>query len=207
VRSLRFVALIAAVTLLLPSAVLAASTAAAPQGVTGGELQRYIYQAQFPSWCGDAGMVAREFRVKPSTDPKTLHNVMKTYIACANGSYAQNHPALWNTAIFGAAAAALLAARHEGSQTALRDATYAANWSQDIVNFTHQPGAGNPGPGSNTPSMYRTNADRMHKDATALIAAFSKAHTSPAPLDTALPAHAAAPGAPAHATAAPSTSP
>jgi hypothetical protein len=185
-------AALAAFAALLPTLAVAASSISAPQSVTTEELQRYIYQANYPTWCGAAGLAAREMRVKPTTDPKTLHGVMKANIAqCANTTYAQQHAALWNTAVFGAAAAALLAARHEPPAQALRDATQAKSWSADIVKFTHQPGAANMGPGTNTPSMYRTNAGRIHTDAVALINAI-KASTSggSTPAGTA-PAHAA----------------
>jgi hypothetical protein len=178
---------------LSPSLAVAAGMSA-QQSVTTGELQRYIYQANYPTWCGAAGQAAREMRVKPTTDPKALHGVMKANIPqCANTPYAQQHPALWNTAVFAAAAAALLAARHEPAAEALRDATHAQNWSDDIVKYMRQPTGA-----AGTPSMYRTNAGRIHSDAVALIASLkTEAAGASAPSD-ALPAHVSAPAAPSH---------
>jgi hypothetical protein len=179
---------------LLGSVAQAATAVSAPQSVTTQELQRYIYQANYPTWCGAASQAAREMRVKPTTDPKTLHGVMKANITeCANTPYAQQRPALWNTAVFGAAAAALLAARHESAAAAIQDATHAKNWSADIVKFTHSPGPGNGGPSSNTPSMYRTNAGRIHNDANALLEALQKAGSGAS--NDGLPSHVSGPGA------------
>ena len=207
---MRFVqrAALAAVTALVPVAAWAVTPVTAPQSVTKDELQRFIYEPNYPTWCGDAGQAAREMRVKPTTDPKFLHGVMKANIPnCANTTYAQQHPALWTTAVFGAAAAALLAARHEGPPQALQDATHAKTWSQDLVNFQRTPGYMATGPGSaETPTMYRTNAGRINKDAVALISAI-KAHQSSAAAASpdALPEHASAPGASgaSHAAASP----
>jgi hypothetical protein len=167
----------------------------ANQGVTNTELQRYIYAPNYPTWCGAAGMAAREMRVKPTTDPKVLHGVMKANIAeCANTSWVQQHPSVWNTAVFSASAAALLAARHEQPAHALRDATLAKNWSADLVSFTHQPGAGQPGPGRNLPSAYRTNAGRINSDATTLIGAIQASAGNTNASSDSLPTHVGSPG-------------
>jgi len=178
--------------LAVPVSALAATGASVPQSVPTAELQRYIYQANYPNWCGAAGQAVREMRVKPSTDPKVMHGIMKANITeCANTPYAQQHAAVWNTAVFGAAAAALIAARHETGAAAIQDATHAKNWSEDIVKFTHQPGAGSGGPSQYTPSMYRTNANRMHGDAVALLAALKSSSSGATP--DALPAHVQGP--------------
>jgi hypothetical protein len=182
---------------LVPSFALAVNAVSAPQSVTTDELQRFIYQANYPTWCGQSGQLARELRVKPTTDPKTMHAIMKANITeCANTSYAQSHPTLWTTAVFGAASAALLAARHETGAQALKDANHAKTWSGDLVGFVHQPGParmGAPGAGT-TPSMYRTNAGRINRDAIALIDALKSSASGTAPNDS-LPTHVAAPGA------------
>lgn len=176
----------------------------ANQGVTNTELQRYIYTPNYPTWCGAAGEAAREMRVKPTTDPKTLHAVMKANITqCADTSWVQQRPAVWNTAVFSAAAAALLAARHEQPAHALRDATLAKNWTQDLVNFTHQPNASMPGPGMNLPSQYRTNAGRMNRDAVALISAVQASSAGTTAASDALPEHVGAPSPNAAATSRP----
>ncbi len=180
---------------LLPAVAIAASTVSASQSVTTDELQRFIYQADYPTWCGAAGAAAREMRAKPSTDPKTMHGIMKANIPeCANTSYAQSHPALWTTAVFGAAAAALIAARHETGAQALEDAHHAKTWSGDLAGFVHTPGPammGRPG-ASTTPSMYRTNAGRINRDAIALISALKSSASAPVPNDG-LPEHATTP--------------
>jgi hypothetical protein len=196
-----FRAAIAACIGLIPSLALAVNAVSAPQSVTTDELQRYIYQADYPTWCGQSGQLARDLRAKPTTDPKTMHAIMKANIAeCANTSYAQSHPALWTTAVFGAASAALLAARHETGAQAMKDAEHAKKWSSDLVNFVHQPGPAMMGrPGANTtPSMYRTNAGRINRDAEALITALkSTASSTTAPNDN-LPDDVPAPGATKH---------
>jgi hypothetical protein len=188
-------AALTALALLLPSIAAAAATpVSAPQQVTIGELQRYIYAPSYPTWCYQAGEAARKMRVKPSTDPATMHAIMSANILnCANTTYAQQHASLWNTAVFAASAAALIAARNEPPAQAYQDATHAKNWSADIAGFTRAD-AGASGLNSSTPSMYRTNAGRINTDAVALLAAIQTAAASappstPAPAD-ALPAHA-----------------
>ncbi len=190
-------AAVAAFIGLIPSIALAVNSVSAPQSVTTDELQRFIYQADYPTWCGQSGQLARELRAKPTTDPKTMHAIMKANISeCANTSFGQSHPALWTTAVFGAASAALLAARHETGAQALKDADHAKKWSNDLVNFVHTPGPGMMGrPGANTqPSAYRTNAGRINRDADALIAALKGSASSTAPNDN-LPEDVAAPHA------------
>lgn len=176
----------------IPASV-AAQTTSTPQDVTTVELQRYIYQASYPTWCGSSQQAAAQMRVKPSTDPVFLHSVMKANITqCANTPYAQNHAALWNTAVFSAAAAALLASRNEPLPQAMVDAKHARNWSSDIAGFVHTTGPGVPGNGPNIGSVYRTNAGRIQSDADALIETYeAQASTGSSPDQ--LPDHVGAP--------------
>jgi hypothetical protein len=169
VRHLRLAALAALAAALVPALAAALNNIySAQQGVTTGELQRFIYAPTFPMVCGDAAQVAAQMRVHPASDPKTMHHVMKVYTACTKTRAAGSNSALWNTALFGAAAAALLAARHEPLPDSLTDAGYAKSWSEALVKFER-------GYNSNQPSYYRTGADRMHTDAVALIAAIKAA--------------------------------
>lgn len=192
------------VFLAVPSLAFAAATSTAPQGVTDVELQRFIYQMTFPSWCGAAFQAAQDMRVHPTTDPQKLHAVMKADIDhCANTSWVQQRPAVWNTAVFSAASAALLAARYEPAAAALPDAASARDWSSIIAGFTHQPGAGRPGPGMNMPSMYRTNAGRINQDSIALISALQSAGGASGAPSTAATPNAAAPQAQASAVPTP----
>ena len=179
----------------------AAAPVSAPQGISDGELQRFIYLQGYPMFCSESAQMARDMRAKPTTDPKFLHKVMKANIGeCANTQQAQKAPAVWTTAVFAGAAAALLAARHEQPAQALQDAKHAEQWSNDLVNFERQPGYANVGPGQNySPSMHRTDAGRINRDAAALIKALHAAKASSASPD-ALPEHAAPPGPPAHST-------
>lgn len=171
----------------------AAAQTSTPQDVTTGELQRYIYQASYPTWCGSSQQAAAQMRVKPTTDPAFLHSVMKANITqCANTSYAQNHAALWNTAVFSAASAALLAARHEPMPQAMVDAKHARNWSTDLAGFVHTTGPGVPGNGPNVGSVYRTNATRIQSDADALIETYEASASTGSPDQ--LPDHVGAPG-------------
>src|ERR1700722_9945920 len=91
---------------LVPSFALAVNAVSAPQSVTTDELQRFIYQANYPTWCGQSGQLARERRVKPTTDPKTMHAIMKANITeCANTPYAQPHATPWTRAVCDASTA------------------------------------------------------------------------------------------------------
>ena len=156
----------------------------ATQQVPTGELQRYIYQAQYPQYCLAANQAARDMRAKSSTDPATMHAIMKANIPeCANLQQAQNNLPVFTTAVFAAAAAALIAARHEPPAQAVTDATHARNWGNDLAKLTRNTQYG-------TPSMYRTNAGRIATDATALLAALNAA-----PAGDTLPAHVSNPNA------------
>ena len=166
----------------IPALYAAAALAAAPQDVSDGELQRFIYMAAYPIQCGAAGDAARDMRVNTTTDPVKLHAVMQANIdQCANTQWVQQRPAVWNTAVFSAASAALLAARHEDPGQALSDATNAQQWSAVIAGFTRQSGPGRPGPGMDMPSMYRTNAGRIYRDATSLIGTLQSPAATPPP--------------------------
>jgi len=174
-------AAVAILAALVPSIAAAVAPISAPQQVATGELQRYIYAPSYPNWCMAAGEAARKMRVKPTTDPNTMHAIMNANVLqCANTPYARQHATLWNTAIFAASAAALIAARHEPPSQAFQDATHAKNWSATIAGFTRAD-AGASGLNSGTPSMYRTNAGRINSDAIALLAAIQAATASPAP--------------------------
>ena len=165
------------------------------QELTNGELQRFIYQPNYPTVCGAAAQAAREMRVKPTTEPAFLHRVMKANITeCAATQWAEQHPPLWNTAVFGAAAAALLASRHEPPGEALRDARHAKDWAEDLMGYVHQPGAGMPGPGKNIPSMYRTDAGRIHRDALAIISSIQGSGEAASAGGDGLPRHLQGPG-------------
>ncbi len=161
-------AVLAALAVLAPS-VAVAYPFESTQKVPTGELQRYIWQARYPGFCLAADTAARNFRAKPVTDPATMHAIMKANIPeCANTNYAQNNAGVFTTAVFGAAAAALIAARHEPASAAIADATHARNWGSDLAKMTRDNGQG-------TPSMYRTNAGRIATDARALLAAIQGA--------------------------------
>lgn len=159
-----------------------------PQEVPNGELQRFIYMGNYPTWCGEAQVLTRRMRVNPSTDPAFLREVMVATIQnCANTNHALQNAPLWNQAVFAGAAAALLAARHQSLSGALRDATYAKDWSAEIINFVHRPGPGRPGSGRNIPSQFRTDAGRINRDADTLIAAIHAASRSTQPAPDSLP--------------------
>ena len=139
----------------------AASMKTIPQSVPNGELIRYVYNVTFPMGCDQAAQMARNLRFKPETDPATMHKVMASYMACANGPYGKGSYAVSNTATYAASAAALLAARQETGAQALQDAHFAKKASGVVLAYRHN---------NYTVSAYTTNASRINKDATALIA-------------------------------------
>jgi hypothetical protein len=177
-------AALAALAVVTPSFALAAGYPyESTQKVPTAELQRYIYQARYPGFCLSADTAARNMRAKPSTDPAAMHAIMTANIPeCANTNFAQSNLPTFTTAIFGAAAAALIAARHEAGPAAIADATHARNWGADLAKMTRDNGEG-------TPSMYRTDAGRISRDAIALLAAIEAV---PAAAD-AFPAHVSHP--------------
>jgi hypothetical protein len=176
-------AALVALAILTPSVAFAAYSFESTQKVPTGELQQYIWQARYPGFCMAAQTAARDFRAKPVTDPDTMHAIMKANIPeCANTNYGQNNLPVFTTAIFAAAAAALIAARHEPASAAIADATHARNWGHDLAIMTRDNGQG-------TPSMYRTNAGRINTDAIALLAAINGG----APAADAFPAHVSNP--------------
>src|SRR5271165_1199579 len=183
-RILGSLAALAALALVLPASVLAASSSAmmASQKVPNDEVLRWVYQVPFPVACGAAQRVAAGLRVKPTTDVATMHNAIKEYVACAKSPTGQHVAGLANGAFFGAAAAALLAARQETGQAAATDAFFARDVSQDLINYNRTP------MGSSNPSVVRTNASRINADAVALIGV----------LGTSAPVTHPIPPAPAH---------
>jgi hypothetical protein len=143
----------------------------APQKVAVAELQRDVYSASYPVWCGAAQQAASAMRFKPTADSEALRGVMVANITgCATTAHAYQHPGLWGKALFSAAAAALLAARSEPPHRALQDATHAQSWAALVANFTFE-SRPNGQPSGDDPLRYRTDAGRIESDAEALIAA------------------------------------
>ncbi|HMD01998.1 MAG TPA: hypothetical protein VKG44_03430 [Candidatus Baltobacteraceae bacterium] len=183
-RLLAGLTVLAALTLALPLSAPAATADAisASQNVPTDELLRWVYQGQFPPECGAAQQVAANLRVKPTTDPGTMHKAMMEDIACGNSSFGQLHDGLATRALFGAAAAALLAARGEPMPAAARDAYFARDASRALVDYNRDV----IGP-ADSPSVNRTNAGRLNADAIALLAALradGAAPASPIPVPT-----------------------
>jgi len=168
---LRSSVIVAAFVFALPLGA-AAYSAAANQQIPDSELGLFMTRIGFPMQCGDAAVMANKLRATKttSTDPKLMHQVMKTYYACATGPYGKYHPSLYNTATFGFAAAALMAARHEPAAQALQDAKLARESAQSVAAYMSSPNANQSGPYSSSPSVYRTNSNRIVSDATALTA-------------------------------------
>jgi hypothetical protein len=145
--------------------------AAAPQHVSDGELQLFIARSRFPTGCGSAQTATNALRAKPSTDPAVLEAAAKTYHACAVGPYGLHSNELANLSYFAASSALLLAARHSTDpDTAHHDAKYAAAYAQTIIDFRQTPGNRGFSRPPN-PSPLITDAGRIKKDATALLAA------------------------------------
>jgi len=138
---------------------------AAHQSVPDGELLRWIYTLTFPTQCPAAGQAVRNLRVKPTTSPTAMHATANAFLECAKTDWAKAHNGLYNMSVFGAAAAALIAARHEPPAAALNDAHFAKKVSAAVASYTS--------PNSNyiNPSKFRTEANQINADATALIAA------------------------------------
>lgn len=161
VFSYRAAALLAALALGLGSAASAMTTA--KQGISNGELLRFIYTARYPLGCVDADAAARALRQNPTSDVATLHHIMAVDLACARGPYGLHSRELANGAITSASAAALLAARHESGADALRDARAARAGSKRVVDdrkdYHFQP------------SIFTEMAGRINRDANALLEA------------------------------------
>ena len=153
-------------TALLPGLALAAPPYAAKQAVPSGELLRWIYSLAFPVQCQGASLAVAALRVKPATDPATMHKTANSLLECTKTDWAKHHQGLYNAAIFGAAASALISARQETPKQALYDATFARQVSKALVGYTQQPN-------DPLPSGFRTEASQIHTDAVALIAAIN----------------------------------
>lgn len=174
-KSLSGLAAAAALSALLaaPASAMISNTG---QGVPGDELLRFVYSRPFPIQCSDAGQAGRDLRANPSSDPAVLHAVMSVYLSCANSPAGRHSAELYNNAMYGFAAAALLAARHESATAQSDDLRSAQTASRAIVEFYRSPRSFQ-GPQPVDPSIFRTNAGRIDADATALLTAIE----APAP--------------------------
>jgi hypothetical protein len=144
---------------------------AAAQSLPDSQLEMFIRNTPFPVQCGEAQMASAQMRVKSTTDPATLHKMTQAYVACAKTPYAANNGALFNSAIFAATAASLLAARHQTGAAALADAQNALKGASLIQGYSRGTTPhGGAQASQNTPSMLLTNAGRMGNDAKAIIA-------------------------------------
>ncbi len=155
-------------------------TAAGPpanQSIPEGELQRFTYVGRYPLGCQEATVTANQLRAKPTTDIARLHAAAQTYHACATSAYGAGSSTLRNQAYFNTAAALLLAARNEAPGPAKIDATDARTLAQGIVDYRRPRSVSSPGL-DNDPSVWRTDAGRIARDASALLA--SIAGTTPA---------------------------
>jgi hypothetical protein len=165
------------------------AAAAAPK-LSDAELQRFVYQSGFPPTCGSAKLAVNDMRVKPTTDPASLHAKIAAFIACAKSPYAANDGPLFNRSIFAAGAASLLAARHGAGAVALGDARNAQHAADLITGYTRglTPAQRSVGVNKFEPSPLITDANRIGADATALIATLAGGG---------MPATTAVPGVPA----------
>jgi hypothetical protein len=157
-------------TLALTLFVAAAGTS---QSISEGELARMATTGSYPIGCQEAALASRGLRAKPTTDPATLHGAVKAYRACAIGPYGAGSSALRNQANFNASAALLLAARHELNVTATSDAQAAGALAQAIVAYRRPDNPRTPGL-NDDPSIYRTDAGRIARDAAALPATLAE---------------------------------
>jgi hypothetical protein len=146
------------------------AAAGAGQHVSDGELQRFIAKTRFPIGCQDAAVASNTLRAKPTTDPARLHDAATTYRACATGPYGTGASSLANQANFAAAAALLLASRYEPPAAARNDARAAGVLAQAIVDYRRPRSVATPAL-NDDPSIYRTDAGRIARDAASLIAA------------------------------------
>jgi hypothetical protein len=172
------------------AAALATGAVSAPQSIPDGELQRFIYNTQFPIACGKAQQASAKLRSRPSTAPADMHAAMEAYKECFQSPTARNQAGLQNTSIYAYSAAALMAARHEPPPQSLTDAQMAAKGCGYVAGFTHETPY-NIRISDNSPSVYRTNCSRIYQDAKTLAAAIQSASSSsPAAMPAASsPAH------------------
>jgi len=148
------------------------SAVPANQAISQGELQRFTSIGRYPLGCNDATLAANGLRAKPTTDPALLHEAARVYRACATGDYGTGSSTLRNQANFNAAAALLLAARHEAATDALRDARASKALADVIAGYTHPRSVQTPAL-NDDPSIYRTDAGRIARDAAALLEAMN----------------------------------
>jgi hypothetical protein len=148
------------------------TAANAMQQIPDGELQRFVYQTRFPVQCGDAGIAVSKMRQSPTTSPPTLHGMIRTFVDCAKGPWSKSNGALFNTSVFAASAAALLAARHEHGLAATVDAHNALHGAKLITAYQSGTRPGLPSRTTNpyAPSPYITDANRIKTDAQELLA-------------------------------------
>lgn len=138
--------------------------------VPNGELYRFTYSGTYPMGCYDASTATAKLRTKNSEhDPDALVAAAKAFIACANGPYGERAAALYNQAMFSAAAATLLAARQQTGKAAHDNAVFARDATTGILGFKRGPASNGMLTNPNTPSMLSTNALRMHNDAVTLL--------------------------------------
>jgi hypothetical protein len=157
---------------------IAALAPAANQKIADSELQRFITQGRYPSGCSESTIAANTLKAKPTTDAAQLRLAAGTFHACATSPYGVASFSLRNAANFSAAAALLLAARHDDPASARKEAESARTLAQSIVTFTNPSGAsGKSRPPD--PSPYITDAGRISRDADALIASLTPPATKP----------------------------
>ena len=153
-------------------AALAPTVALASAPPTNDELYRYAYSITYPMQCYDASQAVAKLRTNPAyqNDVKELHAARKGFMECANTRWAMTHSALYNGALYSAAAVSLLAARQETGKAAVKDATIAREATDQILAYTRGPSNAGSIKNQNTPSMLTTNAQRMHDSAKTIIA-------------------------------------
>jgi hypothetical protein len=163
----------------IPALALAVVVAAGPasQHISESELARLASSGKFPVACGDATLAANGLRVKPSIDPDRLRGAAQAFRDCATGPYGLHSNRLALQSNFNAAAALLIAARHEAPASARADAAEARALTQSIIDFRQPAGARGPLRDPD-PSPLITDAGRINRDATALLAGLNAA---PAP--------------------------
>jgi hypothetical protein len=149
-------------------AVLIVAVAAANPSVGDGELQRFTWSGTFPAGCTDAREAGRELRAQPTTDAPRLHAAATAFLACADGPYGRTY-AVRNLGRFNAAAAYLLAARHEPSAAAQADAQKAHTLAGDVAAFRQPATATGNRMNQGQPSSLETDALRIQRDAAALL--------------------------------------
>lgn len=169
------------------------SLAGASENVSDGELQRFVFQSHVPIQCGDAAVSVNRMRSNPTTDPAMLHAMIRAFVDCAKSPWSTNDGPLFNTAMFAASSASLLAARHEDGLAASVDARNVVRGTQVISDYERgvDPGRSARRVNQFAPSPYITDANRIESDGKALVVAL------PPPADESLPPSDAVPALPA----------